>query len=281
MTVSRVVRGNHNVRPQTAKRVKDAIRQAGYKPDPTMSALAAYRILGGHTRGDSNLAFLDRDETEYSASTFEGLREEAKLHGYSVEHIALRHSKRHQRQLARILINRGVRGLLFGPSDEEWTFTGWDFEHFAMVSLGALTHTPAMHSVCMHYFSGAFSACRHAQEKGCHRIGFAVEPRLEYRTGHQWLGGYAAALNANQLHVYTGDWPVGTEFKKWCKREKIDAILAVQPSLMKLWPGTPDDCYLLNDSTFDSPVKANRYGLDPKQIGAGRFTLATSPSLTA
>ncbi len=267
MTVSRVVRGTHHVRPATVQRVEQAIQELGYKPDPTMSALAAYRMQGKNTKGEANLAFLDRDESPYSALVYQGLVDEAKLHGYSVERHVLIDDGKAQKQLARVLVSRGVRGLLFGPSNVEWSYTGWDWDEFAMVSLGALTHNPVMHSVCIHYFEAAYNACRMALDAGAQRVGFAVEPRLEKRTGHQWLGGYTAALAAQGLHIYLGSWPLAGPFKKWCRSHQLDAILCVNPQLLDAWPGDHSSVYLLNDGGMKASQTMNRYYLDPRQIG--------------
>lgn len=268
MTVSRVVRGSHQVRPDTCQRVERAIKQLGYQPDPTMSALAAYRMQGKNTRGEANLAFLDRDESPYSAKVYEGLQDEARLHGYSVERHVLMRDEKQQKQLARMLVHRGVRGLLFGPSNVEWTYSGWDWNEFAMLSLGAITHNPVMHSVCIQYFEAALNACHMALDSGAKRIGFAVEPRLERRTGHQWLGGYTAALAARELHVYRGEWPVGQSFKQWSRRNRLDAILCVNPQLLNFWTGQRSMVYMLNDDGVDTMQTINRYYLDPRQIGS-------------
>ncbi|MGE9293892.1 MAG: LacI family DNA-binding transcriptional regulator, partial [Puniceicoccales bacterium] len=115
MTVSRVLNGAKRVSPDTACRVHEAVKKTGYRPDPVMSALAAYRTRSNRSEVSANLAFLDRDGTPYSASVFDGLRAEATAMGYAVQRHTLPHDARKQLQLSRMLYNRGVRGLLFGP----------------------------------------------------------------------------------------------------------------------------------------------------------------------
>lgn len=267
MTVSRVVRGLQNVRAQTVARVEQAIQELGYRPDPTMSALASYRMQGRNTKGEVNLAFLDRDQTAYSGLVYDGLRQEAQLHGYSVERFVLQESRKSQLQLNRMLIGRGVRGLLFGPSNAEWSFDEWDWDEFAMVSLGALSHRPTMHSVCMHYFEGAYSASRMAMAQGCERIGFVVDPRLENRTAHQWLGGYVAALDAEDVFIYRGDVFHEGAIADWLRRHRIEALLTVHGELADCWTGSSETFYLLNDIRLNAGRGIHRYSLDPKQIG--------------
>ena len=56
MTVSRVVRGEWRVRAATADRVRRAIGKLSPRPDPALSALAAYRTQGGSRGAGSVLA---------------------------------------------------------------------------------------------------------------------------------------------------------------------------------------------------------------------------------
>lgn len=266
MTVSRVVRGTRAVREKTAARVRQAILRLGYRPDPALSALAAYRSREGGGRG-SVLAFLDCDRTPYSRIVFDGARKEAMLHGYSVERFVLPAEPSRQKQLGRTLFHRGVAGLIFGPSDDLWEFSGWDWKEFAMVSLGAVIHRPAMHSVAIDYFHGAFSACQMMRERGCRRIGLAVDQRLEARTGHRWLGGFLAAAGGSQRHaVYEGAIAEPGRLKAWAKREKIDAILTIHPDVWRLFRRTRLRMAFLND-TFARPDFPSLV-LDPEHIGA-------------
>jgi DNA-binding LacI/PurR family transcriptional regulator len=221
-----VVRNTHLVGAQTAERVRRAIAKLGYRPDPALSALAAYRSSEGGGRG-SVLAFLDCDQTPYSGMVLKGARREALLLGYSMERIVLPAQADRQRQLARMLFHRGVRGLIFGPSDDFWEFSGWDWEQFAAVSLGAVVHRPALHSVTADYFHSAEDGCRLLREKGCRKIGLVVEAKLEARTGHRWLGGFLAANAGISSAVFQGQLQKSSDLKAWAKRERIDGILTI------------------------------------------------------
>ena len=67
MTVSRVVNGSQLVAEKTTQRVQAAMERLGYRPDPALSALAAYRSRSSDARSQSSvLAFLDCDATDYS-----------------------------------------------------------------------------------------------------------------------------------------------------------------------------------------------------------------------
>ncbi len=236
MTVSRVLHGVRAVRPGTADRVRAAVEKLGYRPDPALSALAAYRTKGGGRGTGGTVAFIDCDGTEHSRSVFAGARAEASLLGYACEAIRLPSGKRAQTRLSRVLFHRGVPGLLFGPSEMRQEFTGWDWARFAAVSLGALCHRPAMHAVSPDYFHGAASACERLFETGRKRIALIVDSHLQTRTGDLWLGGYAAGVLARHAPLVCPD-PIMRKHAAllaWLQKNKIDGVLTIHGELASL-----------------------------------------------
>jgi LacI family transcriptional regulator len=236
MTASRVVRGMRGVRGSTAARVRAAVEKLGYRPDPAMSALAAYRSVAGGGAGDrgSVLAFMDCDATAYSGVVLSGVREEAARLGYAVESFALDPLPARQKRLARMLYHRGVRGLLFGPSDHPLKLEGWDWSEFAAVSLGALAHEPPLHAVAMDYFQGAVDGCRLLRAEGCRRIGLVLDAGLENRSGHRWIGGMLAETGSGKdcLHLYR-EWRERA-FRGWIRKQRIDGVLTIDPRVPPL-----------------------------------------------
>lgn len=267
MTVSRVVRGAKTVSGKTLRRVQMAIETLGYRPDPALSALAAYRSLEGGSAHGSVLAFLNCDGTDYTRTVFEGARREAGLLGYAIEQFRLSPEIAVQRHLSRTLFHRGMRGLIFGTSDISWKFDGWDWQHFAMVSLGALPHQPPMHAVAMDYFHSAFSGCAELRRAGCRRIGMVVDARLESRTGGRWSGGYAAWAFQNKMPAGRFDWKPNQlrQLKKWMLEKRIDGILTIHPELQTILPARGLRIGCLNSS--GAPNDLPCYFLDPADIG--------------
>ncbi len=266
MTVSRVVRGVRSVAAGTETKVREAIESLGYSPDPALSALAAYRTNARSPGDHGTLAFLDCDQIEFSRQVMRGAIDEGRLLGYTIERFPMQQTKASQARLARMLFHRGVRGLLFGPSDEAWNFSGWPWEEFAPVSLGALSHQPRMHKVAIDYFHSAFTACEILWQKGCRRIGFAIDPALDARTEHRWLGGYLALLAAKAAPplCYGGNTYKPSAFKSWVRRHKIDGLLTIHARLAGEIPG-PTSVFL-ND--IEAPPDVHCFQLPPASIGA-------------
>lgn len=267
MTVSRVVRGAHVVRPDTEARVREAILRLDYRPDPALSALASYRMRGGGRVDGSMLAFLDCDGSRYSQDVLSGVRREAGLMGYGVEVHTMMSGTREQKALSRQLFSRGVRGLLFGPSNEQWHFVGWEWSAFAAVSLAALSHRPAMHTVSADYFETALTACRYLQERGVKSIGFAVEPRLESRTGHRLLGGYMTGIKNQKPHIYTQSPYDPGAFSKWVQKSGVKGLITIHGVVSEAWPFDKSNLLLLNNIDRKYLHELSYLALDPSSIG--------------
>lgn len=264
MTVSRVVRGEHTVSPETIDKVNSAIKKVGYHPDPALSALASYRANLGARSRRSVIAFLDCDGSEHSRITLKGAQREAARFGYRVDHFPM-DQEGGQAVISRMLYHRGIEGLLFGPSDSPRVFEGWMWEHFAPVSLGALYHQPAMHAVGMDYFHGLHTAHDALLAMGRKRIGLILNRYLEARTGHFWLGAYVSREEGIPPLMYT-EKPSTEVIQRWVKEHRINGVLAINGAFHEQFERMGVMVGYLNDYHYvpDAP----HISLDPATIGA-------------
>lgn len=264
VTVSRVVRGDHVVAAPTVARVRAAVKQLGYHPDPALSALASYRSSskGGH---GSVLAFLESRKTSYSHMVFSGAKTEAERLGYSLEQHVLSDSPALQAKLWRLLYHRGIRGILVGAFARYAVVPEWDWSPFAAVSLGAILRQPMLHAVTTDYFVGVTLAMRHLQGLGARRIGFAVDVPHEGRTAHRWLGGYLAALEGRKPAIYSGDNSDSAAVRRWMVSARMDGLLTMHQSVWAARPSSEIPTVFLN--TFDCPPGVPCIVYDRKNIG--------------
>lgn len=117
MTVSRVVTGIQCVKEETRKRVEASVAELGYKTDPMLRSLAAYRsraASGAASRYRATLVYLDFDLDEYSLGMFEKAGVAASGLGYDLKYLRFPTAEEEQRKLSRRLWLQGIRGLLFG-----------------------------------------------------------------------------------------------------------------------------------------------------------------------
>lgn len=263
MTVSRVVRGDQVVADSTVSKVQAAIKTLGYRSDPALSALSAYRSLSRRPDG-SIFAFLEFEDTRFSRSVFAGAKSEAELLGYSLERHIFPSTSRFQAQLCRQLYHRGIRGLLVGPSKELREFTNWQWESFATVSLSAMLRQPATHAVTTDYFAGVTLAMQHLKGLGSRRIGFAVNAAHECRTSHRWLGGYLSSLDGRKPVVFSGKYNPDT-VRDWIVSSRLDGILTIHQMVFTACPSSRITTIFLSE--LDCPPTVPCIVYDPRKIG--------------
>ncbi len=266
MTVSRVVRGERTVKTVTAEKVKHFLYKLDYRPDPAMSALAAYRVKGRAKITGRVLAFLETEKLPYNELVLQGARMEAAQLGYSVESFALPPSAKAQWQLSRQLFYRGITGLLVSPSNEPRRLDAWNWERFAPVSLGALRHEPSMHAVAMDYFHGLQLAYEGLQAMGHQRIGLVLREDLEARSGHLWLGAYLSIRKpAMSPLLFANNHRAEEALRQWRAREQPDAVLTIHREWHERLAKAGIVSAYLND--VSSQPGAPQIRLDPRNIG--------------
>jgi LacI family transcriptional regulator len=261
-TVMRAINGSPTIAADTRKEILQLAEKMGYRPDPVLSALASYRKTDGRRQGNV-LAFVDCDGSEHSGKVLEGAQGQAGLLGYRIDRFALPATAKAQSALSRQLFHRGVRGLLFGPAGRSRQFEGWDWKHFACVSLGALSHEPAFDAISMDYFRAAFSAVELLRSSGAERVGLVVDPVLQVRTGNRWLGGCLAADRS--VAVFDSPAHTARRLRPWCREHRIQGIVTVHHEVHAAVDGLNLSIAFLNN--FDCPPGLPRLVLDPKRIG--------------
>ncbi|MDQ8194775.1 LacI family DNA-binding transcriptional regulator [Coraliomargarita sp. SDUM461004] len=226
VTVSRVVRENNTVAAATIAKVQAAIKQLNYKPDPALSALAAYRS-NSNQGNNSQLVYLECETNNYNQTVFGGVKSETERLGYSLALHELPTTRKHQDILQRTFYHQGIRGILIGPSHTSKLHPNWDWTPFAAVSLSNLLHKPSLHAVSSDYFTGATLAIKYLRKQGIQRIGFAVNAHHEERTAHRWLGAYLSSLDGQKPAIYSDKINDTKAVKRWLQSERLDGLLTI------------------------------------------------------
>lgn len=234
MTVSRVVRGVRNVDAKTKERVLAAIEELGYRPNPFSRALASNRMKVAESSKSlrATVAFLDSDPTNYGKQMFDWLAKEGYSLGYTLKYYAFPAKLEEQQRLSHRLYWQGTRGVILGPSQNEVDFSGLDMNLFAVISIGALHHAPAIDSVSQDYFQSMYLAATKCYNSGCKNIGFLITMQSEVRTEHRWLGAYLAFCSARRVtpRIYEYDAfkrPVTERVLEWINKYELDAVVTL------------------------------------------------------
>ncbi len=235
MTVSRALRNAPGVSAETRKLVVAAAAHRGYKPDPSLAVLNAYRHGRRHLLAHEAIAFLTNFSTadewrrvDAFLRYFNGAKARAAELGYTLEHFWLRAPELTDRRASQILVNRGVRGLMIGPLELGGTTLQLEWTQFTAVALGRSLLHPALTTVSPNHFQAVELAWETAWARGYRRIGLVLTEAEEART----VGALHASHFMQQCRHAGARIPVlitpdcsGTALPAWARQYQPDLII--------------------------------------------------------
>jgi DNA-binding LacI/PurR family transcriptional regulator len=257
-TASHALSGSGSVRAETRERVRAAAEALGYRPDPMLSALATYRRQASQPRATANLAFLvyPLRPTEWSRGhvaqdIYQAARGAAEELGYALDLFDLNEWPDLEKA-ARVLLDRGVRGLIFPFHRNRPDLPGFPLAEFAAVEIGALPAVhPEMDRVTMNDFQAMRITWSQLRARGYRRIGLALSASTDANSGGAWSAAYLAAQRAADLPDPPPIHELGTEagdyfgaFRAWYEEHRPDAVISrksVRAHLEALGLRAPED----------------------------------------
>lgn len=198
-TVSLALRQDPRVAAGTRERVQALARELGYRPDPALSALVAYRARTRPTGDYGKIAVLhdwkqigNRVPPSLRISVG-GIEAGAAALGYEIEPFQVRaDDPAGARRLSRTLHHRGIRGLiLIGLRMPELTL---EWEHFSAVAIGEYFSSPRLNHVNHHHHWVLSTTYQELRALGYRRIGFCNSRISEERKHFLYLGAYLKCL---------------------------------------------------------------------------------------
>lgn len=239
MTVSRALRNAVGVSAATRQRVLAAAEKHGYRPDPSLAVLNAYRRSKRHLLPTETIAYLSnfpKDDEWRRVSTFNryfsGVQTRAAELGYKLEDFWLSGPELTDRRASQILSSRGIRGLIIGPLHRETPSLDLDWSQFATVALGRSLVSPAITAVSTHHAQAVELAWQEARARGYRRIGLVLTEDEEKRTAGML---HAAHLIQQSRHaacasstLITPDFS-GPALVGWARSFQPDLVMASHP----------------------------------------------------
>lgn len=203
-TVSQALKNSSRIKAETREKVQDVAKRMGYRPDPMLSALMAYRTQQQHRTFQGVLGWINgwpekdyflREEGCYS-EYFIGARQRAETLGYKVESFWLQEEGLSTSRVQGILSARNVHGILIPPFPEDFEMPEFDWNLFQGVCFGYSVHDMRLHRVTANQFHNTLLMYEELLKKGYERIGFALPQFIDDRVD----GQFSAAF----LHMNSG-----------------------------------------------------------------------------
>lgn len=234
-TVSRALKNDPRITETLRKKVKEAALQLGYKPDPMLSALMAYRSSNQPQTNKGTLAWLTNYPTRkgwrefQNISYFEGASRRATELGYSVDEIWMREPGITPIRLSQILLSRNVRGVLIPPVPRARARVKLNWDEFAAVTYGSTIFWPPLHTVDCDHFHCMTLLLRKLKKLGYTHPGFVCLTRTHEAIDRTWAAAFltfqpdAARKSVPMFINRTLDFE---GFAAWFKKHKPDVVIS-------------------------------------------------------
>jgi LacI family transcriptional regulator len=295
VAVSLALRGDPRISTVRRAEIAAVAERLGYKPDPMLSSLAAYRQSKKPVEIRSTVAWLNqwsnpRDLRRFQEfdAYWQGAHSYAASLGYHLEEFEVGKDLSGPR-LQQIMLARNVRGILIPPHQRGFNLGEFDWSPFALVRLGSSVNFPHVHIVTSDQFKCAAMAFARAWGRGYRRIAYVATHRFDLNTGGNFRAGY---LSEQDIHVpirkHLAPLALGGEnfaadvrhLKRWLRTYKPDAIVSAQGELPRQLEAcgyrVPDDLGVAALSLLDGHFDA---GVDQNSLEVGRVAMAQLASL--
>lgn len=294
VAVSLALRDSPRVSAENRARVKEAAARMGYRPDPMLASLAAYRQSRRPAGIRACLGWINRWEEPESLRRhrefdhyWQGAKEAAEALGYHLEEFRWP-TGRPGRRLQTILETRGVRGLLIPPHRNWVDMQGFDWSGFTLVRFGSSVTSLPAHTVTSDQSHCARLVYERAIALGYSKIGYVSDRTAERSTRGHFCEGF---LNAQQELAPKGRGPGAlllgddgrrhrAELAGWLKTHRPDALVTTLPMLgallAELGLRVPQDIAVAATSVLDGNFDA---GADQNSHEIGRVAASVLAGL--
>lgn len=239
-TVAEALRNSPRISAKTKERVNAAAKELGYKPDPILAALNAYRCNKQSDRRSATIAWVNTQPTPEPSEikrgiTWEcymGASERVEELGYKLENFWLQNPRMSDKRATSILVARGIRGILIPPLDEEVKKLDFDWDKFSAVRLGHSLRESNLPSVSPDQVGNMINLFKFLIQSGFKRIGLACPRWINRRVNSGFVAGFMGAH-----FEYIPDSPPPpvfdknlnedsrAEFVEWVRKHRFDALI--------------------------------------------------------
>lgn len=192
-TVSRVVNGNPNVKPETRQKVLDVIKQLNYRPNAVARGLASKKTT---TVG----VVIPNITDPYFAELALGIDDVASMYKYN---IILTNSDSDDEKILKVvrsLLVKQVDGLIFmGHDVSDDLRNEFESTNTPVVVAGSVVNDDALPSVRINYQAAAKEATEFLLKHGDQQVAYITGPLRYSINGEDRLNGYKEALANNNV----------------------------------------------------------------------------------
>lgn len=199
-TVSLALRNHPSLPAATREHLRALAAKMGYRPDPDLRALMAYRRGARQTKPTATLAYVTHAAARWSwkkapahAQFFAGATARAAQLGYSLEHFWLGEPGLTQQRMNEILVSRGISGVILASQWRDTPSVQFDWSRLCSVKIDFLPPSPVLHNVTNDQRAIIQLAMRKVSAAGYRRIGLIMPRWWDELVDLAWSAGFLAA----------------------------------------------------------------------------------------
>ena len=238
-TVSRVLKNDPRISPETAEQVRKVAEALGYVPDPQLGKLMAHMRAMREKTFESVIGFLLPEKPYpdfFARELLKGANQRAGELGYVVDRFPVDMSPESIRTVNRVLRARGIEGVLLLPRVANAPPPPLDMETISVVSVTSYTEPFAVHEVLPDHVHNMELIRKALEKQDAKRPGLISWPDLDRRqrqAGPRMLYQYAfETLKTRPLPemIWSGsNREIEVSFQSWFQKNKPDALVLPNP----------------------------------------------------
>jgi LacI family transcriptional regulator len=245
-TVSLGLRNSPRLNAATRAKIQKQAQKMGYRPDPMLAALNAYRQSKSQPQYQATIAWINnwrqRDQmlaNEEFREYYEGAKERADERGYILEEFWLHEPGMSVEKFNRILKARNIQGMLIAPQPESQSILPFSYEELSTVALGYSMHPTPMHVVTNHHIHSMHLLFGQLRDLGYKRMGLCMSHAIDKKVDHGILGGWQLWDWKNPNQMVLRHFPDTFEgnrerVEKWIARDKPEVIITTGDNIQTM-----------------------------------------------
>lgn len=293
-TVSLALRNHPSLPKSTRDRIQKLADKMGYRPDPALSALVAYRQATKNQPTDQVIAWImnlkeDKRQSEphVHKSLLEGAKKRAEELGYKLDIFWAGTEYKDTRSLNRVLKARGIQGLIFGAFDYRNEPFELEWDLFSVVKINQVPKRLAFDTILCNQIEAVRLAIEELQRVGINRIGLAVSEFEEINKRFRFAAGYHAYQRVIPAEFTVPPYYLqhGADYKEdvipgaieWARENKVEAIISNWNNMDQVAEALIKEGQNCRFVTLDADERTSVYGginQDHKEAGRRAVDMA-------
>lgn len=237
-TVSRALNNHPKLKDETKRRVNEVAESLGYRRNPYVTALMSQVRLGRPVLDKPAIALIHcMDLKRYDPIhpvlvDFEkGASEQAERLGYRLEAHYLKKRGGSPERLLNVLLNRGIKGVIFEhPSASDFP-EAIDLSPFASVSTEFMDGLPYIHKVSVDVYENVLKAVARCSEEGYRRFGLLLSGYQDERNHYRRRAAFRMASEKivpdGHFSILEGEdsWVEPSALNRWIRENELEVVI--------------------------------------------------------